>query len=49
MADELAVWLYGDRVAVIEQVRGRSRLAYTDEALSRYDLGTLLLSLSPSG
>jgi len=46
MADELAVWLYGDRVAVIEQVRGRPRLTYTDEALSRYDLGTPLLSLS---
>lgn len=46
MADELAVWLYGDRVAVIGRVRGRPRLAYTDEALSRYDLGTPLLSLS---
>lgn len=46
MADELAVWLYGNRVAIIERVRGRPRLAYTDEALGRYDLGTPLLSLS---
>ncbi len=46
MADELAVWLYGDRVAVIDQERGRPRLTYTDEALDRYPLGTPLLSLS---
>lgn len=46
MADELAIWLSGDRVAIIERVRGRPRLAYTDEALARYDLGTPLLSLS---
>lgn len=46
MADELAVWLYGERVATVDQVRGRPRLAYTSEALGRYDLGTPLLSLS---
>ena len=46
MADELAVWLYGDRVAVIDRLRGRPRLVYTSEALSRYPLGTPLLSLS---
>lgn len=46
MADELAVWLYGERVAAVDQVRGRPRLAYTGEALGRYDLGTPLLSLS---
>ena len=34
MADELAVWLYGERVAVIDRERGRPRLVYTDEALS---------------
>jgi serine/threonine-protein kinase HipA len=46
VADELAVWLYGDRVAIIDHARGRPRLAYTDEALDRYPLGTPLLSLS---
>lgn len=28
MADDLAIWLYGTRVAVIEQKRGRMRLVY---------------------
>jgi serine/threonine-protein kinase HipA len=46
VADELAVWLYGERVAVIDRERGRPRLVYTDEALDRYALGTPLLSLS---
>jgi serine/threonine-protein kinase HipA len=46
VSDDLAVWLYGDRVATIAPMRGRPRLAYTDEALARYDLGTPLLSLS---
>jgi serine/threonine-protein kinase HipA len=46
MADELAVWLYGVRVAVIDRDRDRPRLAYTEEALSRYPLGTPLISLS---
>lgn len=46
MADELAVWLYGDRVAVIDRERDRPRLTYTDEALQRYPLGAPLLSLS---
>ena len=46
MADELAVWLYGERVAIVDRNRGRPRLAYTEEALGRYDLGTPLLSLS---
>jgi serine/threonine-protein kinase HipA len=46
VADELAVWLYGERVAVVDRERGRPRLVYTSEALSRYDLGTPLLSLS---
>lgn len=46
MADELAVWLYGERVAVIDRERGRPRLLYTDDALERYALGTPLLSLS---
>jgi serine/threonine-protein kinase HipA len=46
VADELAVWIYGDRVAIVEHERGRFRLTYTDEALDRYALGTPLLSLS---
>ncbi len=46
MADELAVWLYGERVAIIDRERDRPRLAYTEEALRRYALGTPLLSLS---
>lgn len=46
MADELAVWLYGVRVAVIDQQRGRLRLAYTEDALDQHPLGMPLLSLS---
>ena len=47
MADgTLAVWLHGDRVAVIDQVRGRPRLTYTETALAMYPRGTPLLSLS---
>ncbi len=46
MADELTVWLYGERAATIDRKRGRPRLAYTEEALGRYDLGTPLLSLA---
>jgi serine/threonine-protein kinase HipA len=46
VADELAVWLYGERVALIDRERGRPRLVYTSEALTRYALGTPLLSLS---
>jgi serine/threonine-protein kinase HipA len=46
VADELAVWLYGDRVATIEPARRRPRLRYTEDALARYALGTPLLSLS---
>jgi serine/threonine-protein kinase HipA len=46
VADELAVWLYGERVAIIDRERDRPRLAYTEVALRRYPLGTPLLSLS---
>lgn len=46
MADSLAVWLYGDRVAILDEDRHRPRLVYTDEALSRYPLGAPLLSLT---
>ena len=45
MADELAVWLYGAQVALIDEERHRLRLTYSAEALSRYPLGTPLLSL----
>jgi len=46
LADELAVWLYGERVALIDRERRRPRLVYTSETLERYPLGTPLLSLS---
>lgn len=46
MADELAIWLNGDRVAIVDHDRGRPWLVYTDEAIRRYALGTPLLSLS---
>lgn len=46
MAEQLAVWLYGTRVALIDQERGRMRLTYTHDALVRYPLGVPLLSLS---
>jgi serine/threonine-protein kinase HipA len=46
VTDELAVWLYGKQVATIDRHRGRPRLAYTEDALSRCQLGTPLLSLS---
>ncbi|MBV8160429.1 MAG: type II toxin-antitoxin system HipA family toxin [Acidimicrobiia bacterium] len=46
MVDRLAVWLYGDVVALTEEERGRIRLTYTDAALERYPLGFPLLSLS---
>jgi len=42
---ELAVWLYGDLVALITQER-RLRLKYTVEALAKYELGFPLLSLA---
>jgi serine/threonine-protein kinase HipA len=43
MADQLAVWLNGVRIAVVER---RLRMAYTDDALERYQLGVPLLCLS---
>jgi serine/threonine-protein kinase HipA len=46
VTDELAIWLYGIKVASIDQRRGRLRLTYTEEALERYPLGLPLLSLS---
>jgi serine/threonine-protein kinase HipA len=46
VAADLGVWLYGDRVATIDEERGRPRLSYTETALAKYPLGTPLLSLS---
>ena len=46
MADQLAVWLYGDKVAIVEQARGRPRLSYTPDAIDKYPLGLPLLSLT---
>jgi serine/threonine-protein kinase HipA len=43
MAEELAVWLNGTRIAVVDR---RLRMAYTDDALRRYQLGVPLLCLS---
>lgn len=45
MADELGVWLYGERMASVTEGRGRPRLGYTTEALAKYELGTPLLSI----
>jgi serine/threonine-protein kinase HipA len=44
--EELDVWLYGIRVARIDEDRRRPRLTYTEEALAEYAAGTPLLSLS---
>jgi len=46
VAEELAVWLNDERVAVLGREGSRLRLTYTTEALERYELGTPLLSLS---
>ncbi len=45
MADQLAVWLYGDCVALVDRERGRPRLTYTQAALDRFPLGSPVLSL----
>ncbi|HEX5309635.1 MAG TPA: HipA N-terminal domain-containing protein [Solirubrobacteraceae bacterium] len=44
--DRLAVWLYGIKVAVIEQERRRMRLRYTPQALESFPAGTPLLSVA---
>ncbi len=48
MADTLAVWLQGRRVALVarDQRTKRLRLVYTEEALQRHPLNIPLLSLS---
>lgn len=45
MPDELAIWLHGERVAILDQERGRLRLSYSREALDRYPPGAPLLSV----
>ena len=46
MTDGLAIWLYGEQVAIVEEERRRLRLNYTEKALSLYPLGTPLLSIA---
>jgi serine/threonine-protein kinase HipA len=48
MVDELAIWLYGERVATVSREPGGLRLRYTKEALANYELGTPLLSVGLS-
>ena len=45
MTERLAIWLYGVKVAVVEEERRRLRLEYTPEALGSFPGGTPLLSL----
>jgi serine/threonine-protein kinase HipA len=45
MAEQLAVWLYGDKVATIAEERHRLRLEYTTETREKFPGGTPLLSL----
>lgn len=45
MSDRLAIWLYGTKVATIEQERRRMRLQYTPEAIQTFPTGAPLLSL----
>ncbi len=45
MSDRLAIWLYGTKVATVEQERRRMRLQYTPKAIQAFPAGTPLLSL----
>jgi serine/threonine-protein kinase HipA len=46
VAESLAIWLYGHRIAMVERERkGRLRLAYTEDALQTYEPGAPLLSV----
>ncbi|HUY06569.1 MAG TPA: HipA domain-containing protein [Acidimicrobiales bacterium] len=45
MADALAIWMYGTKVAIITNERRRLRLAYTQEGRLAFPGGTPLLSL----
>jgi serine/threonine-protein kinase HipA len=46
VGEDLAVWLYGQRVATVTESRGRPRLTYTDDAVGRHPLGSPLLSIT---
>lgn len=47
MADDLAIWLYGDKVATLTELRHkRLRLQYSSRALALYELGAPLLSVA---
>ncbi|MCL4433300.1 MAG: HipA domain-containing protein [Actinobacteria bacterium] len=46
MADRLAVWLYGVKVAVVERERRRLRLEYLPETMETIPFGTPLLSMT---
>jgi serine/threonine-protein kinase HipA len=48
MSERLAIWLYGTKVAVVEQERRRMRLRYTPEAIQTFPAGAPLLSLQLS-
>src|SRR5712691_3503076 len=45
MPRRLAIWLYGTKVAIVDEDRRRLRLTYTPEALVSFPAGTPLLSL----
>lgn len=45
MTEQLAVWLYGKKVAIVAEERRRLRLTYTQEALESFAFGSPLLSL----
>jgi serine/threonine-protein kinase HipA len=45
MSNRLAIWLYGTKVATVEQERRRMRLQYTGDAMRSFPAGTPLLSL----
>lgn len=45
MTERLAIWLYGTKVAIVEEERRRLRLDYTREATRSFPGGTPLLSL----
>jgi serine/threonine-protein kinase HipA len=45
MPGQLAIWLHGIKVAIVEEDRHRLRLTYTPEALTSFPAGTPLLSL----
>jgi serine/threonine-protein kinase HipA len=45
MSDRLAIWLYGTKIATVEQERRRMRLQYTPQTIQTFPAGAPLLSL----